>query len=78
MLAKFVFPLMKYEGFVGLTMAQAKAKNHEYCHELKEHWKALKVQEPNASVVRAPRFERAEFFRALTYGCAACEFLAGG
>ena len=33
-------------------MAQAKAKNQEYCHELKEHWKSLKVREPDASVVR--------------------------
>ena len=51
MLAKFVFPLMKYEGFVGLTIAEAQAKNQIYCHELKEHWKALNVQEPDASVV---------------------------
>ena len=54
MLGKFVFPLMEYEGFVGLTMAEAKEKNQVYCHELKEHWKALKVQEPDARAVRAP------------------------
>ena len=51
MLAKFVFPMMKYEGFVGLTVAEATKKNQEYCHELKEHWKALKVQEPDRSTV---------------------------
>lgn len=45
MLAKLVFPLMKYDGFVGLTLAEAKAKNQAYVHELKEHWKALKVAE---------------------------------
>ena len=61
MLAKFVFPLMKYDGYVGLTMAQAKAKNQEYCHELKEHWKSLKVREPDASVVRVRRLERDRF-----------------
>ena len=43
MLAKFVFPLMKYEGYVGLTIAQADAKNAEFRRELKEHWKALKT-----------------------------------
>ena len=53
MLAKFVFPLMQYEGYVGLTVAQAACKNQEYCHELKEHWKSLKVQVPDATVVRA-------------------------
>ena len=31
MLSKFVFPLMKYEGWNGLTLAAAKAKNQEYC-----------------------------------------------
>ena len=30
MLAKYVFPLMKYEGYVGLTVAQAGAKNDEF------------------------------------------------
>ena len=59
MLAKFVFPLMQYEGYVGLTVAQAACKNQEYCHELKEHWKALKVQQPQATVVSARvRLER--------------------
>ena len=52
MLGKFVFPMMKYEGWAGLTTAQAKAKNQEMCHELREHSKALKVQEQDASVVR--------------------------
>ena len=52
MLAKFVFPLMKYDGYIGLTIAQAAAKNGEFCHELKEHWKALKTQEKDASTVR--------------------------
>ena len=61
MLAKFVFPLMKYEGFVGLSIAQAAAKNQEFCHELKEHWRALKVQEPDRSVVRA-RPDRMDYF----------------
>ena len=36
---------MRYEGFVGLTMAQATTKNAEFKHEfkleLKEHWKAF-------------------------------------
>ena len=32
MLAKFVFPMMKYEGYIGLTMAQAAAKNAEFCY----------------------------------------------
>ena len=52
MLAKFVFPLMKYDGFVGLTMAEAKAKNQNYCNELKEHWKALKTQETEVRCTR--------------------------
>jgi len=52
MLAKLVFPLMQYDGYVGLTVAQAAAKNAEFCHELKEHWKALKTQETDASTVR--------------------------
>ena len=50
-LAKLVFPLMKYEGYVGLTVAQADAKNGEFRLELKEHWKALKTQETDASTV---------------------------
>ena len=54
MLAKFVFPLMKYEGFIGLTIAEAQAQNQIYCHELKEHWKALKVRQTDARVVLAP------------------------
>jgi hypothetical protein len=62
MLAKFVFPLMKYDGYVGLTMAQAKAKNQEFCHELKEHWKSLKVREPDASVVRTAAARTRRFF----------------
>merc|ERR1711924_468751 len=49
MLAKFVFPLMKYDGYVGLTLAQAAVKNAEFCRELAEHWKALKTQETDAS-----------------------------
>ena len=32
---------MRYEGFVGLTMAQATTKNAEFKLELKEHWKAF-------------------------------------
>jgi len=51
MLAKFVFPLMKYEGFVGLTLSEASAKNMEYRHALKDHWKALKVQRQDAKGV---------------------------
>ena len=58
MLAKFVFPLMQYEGFVGLTVAQAAAKNQVYCHELKEHWKSLKVQQPDVTLVRTHRARR--------------------
>ena len=50
MLAKYVFTLMKYEGYVGLTKAEADAKNAEFKHELREHWKALKTQEQDASV----------------------------
>ena len=49
MLAKYVFPLMKYDGYVGLTLAQAAVKNAEFCHELREHWKALKTQQVDAS-----------------------------
>merc|ERR1719197_683189 len=39
---------MKYEGFVGLTLSEASAKNMEYRHALKDHWKALKVQRQDA------------------------------
>jgi hypothetical protein len=42
-------------GLTGLTMAAAKAKNQEYCQELKEHWKSLKVQEPKSSVMSPNR-----------------------
>ena len=49
MLGKFVFPLMGYEGWTGLTLAEAKAKNAPLCQELREHWKALKVQEEQPS-----------------------------
>ena len=59
MLAKFVFPLMKYEGFVGLTLSEASAKNMEYRHALKDHWKALKVQRQDAKGVHARAFELA-------------------
>lgn len=50
MLAKFVFPMMKYEGWVGLSLHEAKIKNQEYCHELSAHWKALNVSQPDVSV----------------------------
>ena len=69
MLGKFVFPLMKYEGFVGITRAEAKAKNQTYCHELKEHWKSLKVREPDASVVRVWRLERGRIRARTRDGC---------
>ena len=59
MLAKFVFPLMTYEGYVGLTVAQAAVKNGEFCRELAEHWKALKTQETDAGVVRSSVLHRA-------------------
>ena len=36
-----------------LTDAQADAKNGEFRHQLKEHWKALKTQEVDATTVRA-------------------------
>ena len=49
MLGRFVFPLMGYTGWSGLTLAQAKEKNRAIGAELKEHWKALKVQQPDAS-----------------------------
>lgn len=49
MQAKYVFPLMKYVGYVGLTIAQADVKNSAFRLELKEHWKALKTQETDAS-----------------------------
>ena len=46
MLCKFAFPLLKYEGWVGLTDVQAKAKNKaEFCPELRAHWKQLRVQQ---------------------------------
>ena len=49
MLAKFVFPMMGCEGWTGLTTAEAKAKNVTFKDELREHWKALKVQEETPS-----------------------------
>ena len=49
MLGKFVFPAMGYEGWTGLTIAQAKAKNAPLCTELREHWQALNVQEEQPS-----------------------------
>jgi len=45
MLGKFVFPLMGYEGWTGLSLAEAKAKNSPLCQELRDHWKALKVDD---------------------------------
>ena len=45
MLGKFVFPLMGYEGWVGLSLAEVKAKNAPFCQELRDHWKALKVDD---------------------------------
>ena len=49
MLGKLVFPLMGYTGWTGLTVAEAKAKNAPLCAELRAHWKALKVQQPDAT-----------------------------
>jgi hypothetical protein len=50
MLGKFVFPMMGYKGWTGLSLAEAKAKNKPYADSLRDNWKALKVQQPDATV----------------------------
>ena len=50
MLGKFVFPLMGYAGWTGLSLAEAKAKNKPLADALRDNWKALKVQQPDASL----------------------------
>ena len=75
MLAKYVFPLMKYEGYAGLTIAQADAKNAEFRRELKEHWKALKTQEEDASTVRSC-VERASVEFTLCCACGRARWLS--
>ena len=50
MLGKFVFPLMGYKGWTGLSLAEAKSKNQPLAAELRDHWKALKVQQPDATL----------------------------
>ena len=50
MLGKFVFPLMGYAGWTGLSVAEAKAKNKPHADALRENWKALKVQQPDATL----------------------------
>jgi len=48
MLGKFVFPMMGYKGWTGLSLAEAKAKNKPFADSLRDNWKALKVQQPDA------------------------------
>ena len=50
MLGKFVFPLMGYAGWTGLSLAEAKAKNKPLADALRDNWKALKVQQPDATL----------------------------
>ena len=50
MLGKFVFPMMRYKGWTGLSLAEAKAKNKPLADALRDNWKALKVQQPDASL----------------------------
>ena len=50
MLGKFVFPMMRYKGWTGLSLAEAKAKNKPLADALRDNWKALKVQQPDATL----------------------------
>ena len=42
LLAKFVFPLMEYPGWVGLNALELAEKQKPYSFELRKHWQALK------------------------------------
>ena len=43
MLGKYVFPLMQYEGWTGITVAEAKVKNKPYADALKAHWQVYPI-----------------------------------
>jgi hypothetical protein len=43
MLAKYVFPMKKHEGWVGLREHELKDKSRPYIIELRKHWAELKV-----------------------------------
>jgi len=43
LLAKFVFPLMKYEGWVGLNALELLQKQKPFSIELRRHWQSLKA-----------------------------------
>ena len=50
MLGKYVFPMMGYKGWTGLSLAEAKANNKPFADALRDNWKALKVQQPDATL----------------------------
>ena len=55
LLPKFVFPLMKYEAWCGLTPDALETKCRPYLSELKENWKRLKVRSMLLRVELHPR-----------------------
>jgi len=43
LLAKYVFPMLEYPGWVGLKEHELKEKSQPYALELRQHWAKLKV-----------------------------------
>ena len=58
MLGKFVFPRLGYNGWAGLSVAEAQTKNAPLATELRGHWKALKTHRNVMQREMGGRFSR--------------------